>query len=140
MTELGIDLNELEGKQLFELRSILSKHKAFSEYDTRLEKVAIKYDVLIRWLPKFHCELNPIEGMWCFLKNYVRKRNDQNFNNFKNLVLEDSIEEFRTIKLNIKLWGRFWKTIDLYEQNKSYEEVLQTLFGANFKFDVSSHR
>jgi hypothetical protein len=130
MTELGIESNDLDGKKLFELRSILSEHKAFSEYDSKLEKKAADYNVTIKWIHKFHCELNPIEGLWCYLKQYVRKRNDQDYKKFKDLVLNEIIEAFQKKGLNIKLWERFWKTIEMYGDNKSYEDVLQTLFGA----------
>lgn len=104
-----------------------------------LEKLARSYNIKIIWCPKFHCELNPIEGFWCFLKQYVRKKNDQDFNKLNELIME-AILEFKTKKISIKLWNRFWKCLDMYRENATYEEVLQKLFGAKSSWEVKSHK
>ncbi len=39
-------------------------HPAFSS-STKLEALGKKYGMIIIFLPKFHCEMNPIEGKWC---------------------------------------------------------------------------
>ena len=54
-------------------------HPAFEEKNTNLEKLASKYNVNIVWCPKYHCELNPIEGVWCDTKRYVRSNNEQDY-------------------------------------------------------------
>ena len=46
---------------------------------TKLEKLGTQYGVTISFLPKYHCELSSIEGMWCNMKAYVRKHSEQNF-------------------------------------------------------------
>ena len=74
--ELGFSLDPKI--KLSELKTILSKHKAFQS-QTKLEILGYKYKVKILYCPKFHCELNPIEGLWCFQKKYVRCRTDQNY-------------------------------------------------------------
>ena len=56
-----ISANDKGDYSLAELRSLLSGHPAFNE-TTKLEKLAGKHGVKIIWCPKFHCELNPIEG------------------------------------------------------------------------------
>ena len=48
--------------KLSELRALLSKHPAFQNV-TKLEKLAHKYNVKVIFVPKFHCELNAIEGI-----------------------------------------------------------------------------
>jgi hypothetical protein len=68
---LRIESNDLDGKKLLDLREVLAQHKAFSEYDSKLENFAVQYNISIKWIPKFHYELNPIEGLWCYLKQYV---------------------------------------------------------------------
>ena len=32
---------------------------------TKLEVLASKYNMKIIYCPKYHCELNAIEGLWC---------------------------------------------------------------------------
>ncbi len=49
--------------RLEELKNILIHHPAFSPIK-KLTLLAEKYGLKIIYLPKFHCELNPIEGLW----------------------------------------------------------------------------
>ena len=50
--------------KLEDLGNLLLTHPAFTnEKNTRLEQLASKYNIKIIWLPKYHCELNPIEGV-----------------------------------------------------------------------------
>ena len=50
------------------LREILNTHPAFDEENTALNQIANSYNGKIIWTPKFHCELNPIEGRSFLLK------------------------------------------------------------------------
>ena len=100
---------------LQDLRNLVSTHIAF-ETCTKLQKLAGEYGVKIIYCPKYHCELNPIEGLWCYSKHYVRKYNNQSFDNLNNLITQ-FFEEYKKSNLNIKLWHRFWKALDMYKQN-----------------------
>lgn len=57
--ELGYDLSSKI--KLEELKKMLIDHPAFQEYK-KLEILARKYNIKIIFVPKYHCELNPIEG------------------------------------------------------------------------------
>ena len=118
---------------------MLLTHPAFDGVNTHLEKLAAEYNIKIIWCPKYHCELNPIEGVWCDLKNFVRRNNDQDFNKFFRLICS-SLDQYENKKLGIKLWGRFWKALEIYENNSSYQDVLQTLFGARSSATVKNHK
>lgn len=98
-----------------------------------------KYGIKIIWCPKYHCELNPIEGFWCDLKWYVRKWNDQNYSKLNGLIIE-GMEQYSRKNLNIKLWLRFWKCLELYNDNFSYQEVLHSLFGAKSSATIINHK
>jgi len=50
------------------LREILNTHPAFDEENTALNQIAKSLNGKIIWTPKFHCELNPIEGRNFLLK------------------------------------------------------------------------
>lgn len=122
---------------LNELREKVNKHPAFSSI-TKLEKQASFFNVKIIWCPKFHCELNPIEGLWCYSKNYVRKNNDQNYNNLNKLIIT-SINRYQEKNLNIKLWNRFWQCLLMYKSGLSYRDVLNELFSSKATSKPTSH-
>ena len=118
----------------------MSRHRAFeSSNNSQLELLAAKYNVKIIWCPKFHCELNPIEGFWCDLKWFVRKFNDQDFKRLNGLIIQ-GMERFEEKKLSFKLWRRLWKSPEMYHEGSSYQQVLQSLFGARFSATSISHQ
>ena len=57
--ELGLISQDMLSKdvKLDRLREIVSQHPAF-EVTSKLEQLALEYDALIIWCPKYHCELN----------------------------------------------------------------------------------
>lgn len=124
--------------KLPELRALLSKHPAFQNV-SKLEKLARKYNVKVIFVPKFHCELNAIEGLWCHMKQYVRKKTDQTFSTMKQLIPE-SRENFISKEVQLKLFRRFWRSLTAYQQGKSYGEVLLYFFSGHCDSNVTSHR
>lgn len=122
-----------------ELRAKLQDHQAFNNENTHLQKLATDYDFKVLFCPKYHCELNPIEGLWCYLKSYVRKNNDQDFSKLLDLI-KDGLRLFKDKKLNIKLWNRFWVALDMYNNDSSYQEVLTKLFGAKSSSCPQTHK
>ena len=123
--------------KLSELRTILSKHPAFQNV-TKLEKLAHKYNVKVIFVPKFHCELNPIEGLWCHMKQFVRKKTDQTFSTMMRLIPEFR-ENFVSKEVQLKLFRRFWRSLNAYQQGKSYGEVLRCFFSGHCNSNVTSH-
>ncbi len=124
--------------KLGDLRNLLLTHSAFQNV-SRLEKLASKYHVKIIFGPKYHCELNPIEGLWCVMKRYVRQRNDQTFSTMLTLIPK-SREHFHEKNLQLKLFRRFWRTLQAYNQGQSYSEILKLFFSNLCVDDVVSHR
>jgi hypothetical protein len=119
------------------LREIISKHPAFDER-SNLEILGDKYDVKVMFLPKFHCELNPIESVWCFMKNFVRKRTDQRYETMLALI-EQARNEFKISNINAKLWRRFWQAINMYRSGETYAQVIKLLYGAR-THEIKQHR
>ncbi|CAF1177053.1 unnamed protein product [Didymodactylos carnosus] len=112
VVELGVKLPAKV--KLDEIREILSKYRAFQNV-TKLEMLAIKYTVKIICCPKYHCELNAIEGLWCNEKAFVRSRTDQSFEKMIKLI-SDSRTHFVGGKIALKLFRRFWRSIEAYSQ------------------------
>ena len=124
--------------KLQELRDLLSKHPAFVD-STHLQILAKRHNINLIYIPKFHCELNPIEGFWCFSKQYIRKRTDQKFDTMIRLI-EESKKEFSNQAHNGKLWRRFWRCIDMYFNNFDYKYVMNNLYSKKTKENIISHR
>lgn len=82
--------------------------------------------------------MNPIEGVWCSLKRYVRTHNEQDYSKLFGLILE-AIDKYEEKKLNIKLWKRFWDCIEMYKNGLKYCDVLIELFGAK-SIPTHSHK
>jgi hypothetical protein len=122
---------------LGKLRETIKQHKAFDER-TNLEILAEKHNVKLLFSPKFHVELNPIEGFWCFLKQYIRKRTDQSFDSMFQLIQEAKIA-FSKSNLNSKLWRRFWQAINMYHEGLSYSDIINLLYNSR-KAEVLNHR
>ena len=55
------------------MREILGKHEDFQNQTTLVEELIASRSHLCFFFPKFHCELNAIERVWCHAKNYARK-------------------------------------------------------------------
>ncbi len=115
---LGKELGLLESGRKYklkELSEIVGKYAAFRN-KTNLEVIAEKYKVEIVFSPKFHCELNPIEGLWCFQKVYIRKNTNGSFERMVELM-NKSRDIFKEKGINLKLWNRFFNTVKAYSRN-----------------------
>lgn len=106
---------------------------------SKLEKLANDYGIKVTFVPKFHCELNAIEGVWCHEKQFVRKYSDQTFNKMVQLIPQAK-SNFVEKNLFMKLFRRFWTTITAYEQGQSYAKVLELFFSNHCSQAVISHR
>ncbi|CAF4979497.1 unnamed protein product [Rotaria sp. Silwood1] len=140
LVELCKDLGvQLPAKiKLDEIREILSAHRAFRNA-TKLEMLGAKYKINIIYCPKYHCELNAIEGLWCNQKAFVRSRTDQSFEKMIKLI-SDSRIHFAERKIALKLFRRFWRSIEAYFQGQTYADVLKLFFSQLCKTAVQSHR
>jgi len=124
-----IDENSIPNDYSLEyLREVISNHKAFDQR-SNLEILAEQYGIMILFWPKFHCELNPIESVWCFIKQFIRKRTDRTYDEMVRLI-EEAKMQFSNNNLNAKLWRRFWQAINMYDQNLTYETIIKLLYGA----------
>jgi AICAR transformylase/IMP cyclohydrolase PurH len=83
--------------------------------------------------------MNPIEGLWCDQKQFIRKNTDQTFLCMKKLLIQSRIE-FENKGLNIKLNKRFWRVIKAYKNGAKYDEVLRTYFSGHSKENNESHK
>ena len=138
--ELGvIPANTLPKNILLkDLKDLLLVHPAFFR-KSKLETLAKQYNIDVIFIPKYHCELNPIEGAWCQMKNFFRRINNQNADEFVPMV-KQSRDKFLESDVNKDLWKRFFKIVQAYKSGKSYKQVLNEFYGPSYKEEVKYHR
>jgi hypothetical protein len=101
--------------------------------------LGVKYKIKIKYRPKYHCELNAIEGLWCNQKAFIRSRTDQSFEKMIKLISDSGIH-FVERKTALKLFRRFWRSIEAHSQGQTYADVLKLFFSQLCKQSVQSHR
>ena len=67
---------------------VLSKCEDFLAEKPSLQKLIEQHGHHFLLLPKFHCELNPIERCWAFSKKYIRERSINTISSLRTLVNE----------------------------------------------------
>ena len=70
LQERGVDV---KGMTADKMREILTSHVDFSSQMTIVEEVVHDQGHICLFLPKYHCELNPIERNWCHAKRVARQ-------------------------------------------------------------------
>lgn len=76
LEERGIDMTIMKGA---DMRLVLANHNDFKQEKTALEYFRSEKGQRNLYLPKCHCELNPIERVWGQAKKYVRAHCDYSF-------------------------------------------------------------
>ncbi|RNA20384.1 hypothetical protein BpHYR1_003271 [Brachionus plicatilis] len=71
----------------FDIFRCSTTHPAFHT-ESNLEILAKKYGHKVVFLPKFHYELNQIEGLKCYLKQHIRARTNQTFPRMMEVLAE----------------------------------------------------
>ena len=70
LQECGVDTTNMNADQM---REILRQHPDFRDEKCRIEHLLVEeHNYLAYFLPKYHCELNPIEQVWAQAKHYSK--------------------------------------------------------------------
>ena len=70
LTERGVDTSRMNADKM---REVLSRFPDFANVKSMLEQYLVEErGHIMYYLPKFHCELNPIERVWAQAKRYTR--------------------------------------------------------------------
>ena len=84
LEERGIDTS---GMKAADMRLVLGNHDDFKHEKTALEHYMQDQGQRAIYLPKFHCELNPIERVWGEAKRYTRSHCDYSFPGLERTVV-----------------------------------------------------
>ncbi|CAM9780886.1 unnamed protein product, partial [Heterosigma akashiwo] len=98
-----------------------------------LEEMVLELGHAVDFLPKFHCELNPIERSWSRSKYYVSNFCDETFSSMKRLI----DESFREQNMPLELIQKYFDHADRYA--KKYREGCSIL-QAQMSIKKKSHR
>ncbi|CUA66969.1 hypothetical protein RSOLAG22IIIB_02877 [Rhizoctonia solani] len=96
----------------------------FESRDSNLEEVARKLGTRVIFLPKYHCELNPIEQCWGYAK---RKYRQMPPTNNENTMIKYIIEALDSIPIDSirKFAARSQRFIDAYANHKNGEKAIE---------------
>lgn len=75
-----------EGLKADAMREILREMHDFKYEKTKLENLLLSHGYKGFFLPKFHCELNPIERVWAHGKKYTRAHCDYTFKGLEKTI------------------------------------------------------
>lgn len=140
---IGSDIN-FNQITLPKLRDLASKHPAFkltSKLDIVVNDFNEKHNMNIKlhYVPKFHCELNPIEMYWANLKRTFRCENEQKTSEESVIkLIKDAREKYMSDDINNRIFSRFFRVCEAYNSGKSYETVMREYFNA--KAEIKSKR
>ena len=65
---------------------IVEQMRDFKFQRTKVEELILNKGHRVMFIPKFHCELNPIECVWCHAKIYTRTHCDYTFAGLENTI------------------------------------------------------
>ena len=88
----------------------MASHEDFANEKTVVEKVVEERGHICIFIPKFHCELNPIERVWCHAKKHVRANSNGTVPRLRKLVPES------LSTVDVTLIKKFFATASDYER------------------------
>ena len=106
LQERGVDVKGLNAAKM---REKLSEFEDFSSQTTILEELVRSQGHICSYLPKYHCELNPIERNWCHAKKVARQ------------YVNGSIVRLREVvptslySVTVDMMNKFFRTCRVYE-------------------------
>ena len=85
LEERGIDTRGMTAEKM---REVLGTHPDFKNEKSRIERfLTEEKGYIVYMLPKFHCELNPIERVWAQSKRYTKAYCKYNINSLRNNII-----------------------------------------------------
>ena len=126
LQERGIDTSQMVKADMINCLSNM--------HDFKFEKSKVENHIATRghrclFLPKFHCELNPIERVWCRAKLYARNQCDYTFQHLHQTVqpaldsvtTDDVRKYFRTFRDYIEAYKKNLGVVEAEEEVKIYK-------------------
>ena len=123
LEERGVNTKNLSKQQMI---AILSSHHDFKYEKCKVEKLVASFGHRILFLPKFHCELNPIERVWCKFKLYARSNCDYTFSGLQE-VIPAALNTVTTIDDIRKYFRKARDYMNAYREDNTEEGVMKSV-------------
>lgn len=99
-------------------RKVLAAEQDFREQKGQLREELEARGQVVLFLPKFHCELNPIEPYWCQAKWYCRENCEYTISGLRDTVPKALASVQNSTILGF--WNRIFRVIDAYQAGMNY--------------------
>ena len=99
-------------------RKVLAMEQDFREQKGQLTEELESRGQVVLFLPKFHCELNPIEPYWCQAKWYCRENCEYTFDSLRTTVPE-ALASVRNSSI-LGFWNKVYRVIDASRAGMAY--------------------
>jgi len=119
------------------MREILRQHQDFKEEKCRIERLLDDHKHIAYFLPKYHCELNPIERVWAQAKRYSKAYCKYSIVSLRNNVVP-ALESVSLDSIQ-KHFNKVRNYMFAYLEGLSGESELEQLVKL-YKKEVKSHR
>ena len=107
LEERGVDTNDMSA---LDMREVLLEFEDFRCQKTLLEELVERQRHICIYIPKYHCELSPIERAWCHSKKHIAAHNNGTITRLRK-ILRQALD---TVDSN--LMKKFFITCRDYEQ------------------------
>jgi len=111
LEERGVNTSGLKKEAMIK---IVEEMQDFKFQKIKVEELILNKGYRVMFIPKFHCELNPIECVWCHAKHYTRSHCDYSFANLEKII--DTALDSVTIELMRKYFRK------IREYQRAYRE------------------
>ena len=93
---------------------IVEDMRDFNFQQTNVEELILNQDHRAMFIPKFHCELNSIERVWCRAKQDTRSHCDYSFSNLEKII-DTALDT-----VSVELVRKYFRKVRGYQ--KAYRE------------------
>ena len=132
LEEGGVNVKKMHKDDMIKT---LSEMRDFKFQKSKVEAVNLKRGHRVMFILKFHCEINPIEHVWCHAKQYTRAHCDYSFQGLEQITALHSVDvemirEFfrkvreyhRAYREGIHIAKEIKKTLKVYKSHRWVSE------------------
>ena len=113
------------GMKKEQMIKIVEEMRDFKYQKTRVEELILSKSHRVMFIPKFHCEVNPIERVWCRAKQYTRSHCDYSFINLEKII-DEALDSVST-ELIRKYFRKIREYHRAYRQGNTLGKEMQNL-------------